>query len=86
MSLMPTSIKWCILYSNGVVVYCTVTLWLYAVKVWLSGTGKSQFLKYVAKVMPRSLLTTGIGSTSAGLTVAAVKVNNYDCIIFLNHG
>ncbi|XP_014883595.1 DNA helicase MCM9 isoform X3 [Poecilia latipinna] len=37
------------------------------------GTGKSQFLKYAAKVISRSVLTAGIGSTSAGLTVAAVK-------------
>ncbi|KAJ2449202.1 DNA helicase mcm9 [Coemansia sp. RSA 2336] len=37
------------------------------------GTAKSQFLKYAAKLMPRAVLTTGIGSTSAGLTVTAVK-------------
>ncbi|KAG9347498.1 hypothetical protein JZ751_005065 [Albula glossodonta] len=35
------------------------------------GTGKSQFLKYAAKITPRSVLTAGIGSTR--LTVAAVK-------------
>lgn len=38
------------------------------------GTGKSQMLRTASRLAARSVLTTGIGSTAAGLTAAAVKV------------
>jgi DNA helicase MCM9 len=39
------------------------------------GMGKSQFLRYAMKIARRGVFTTGIGSTNAGLTVAATKEN-----------
>ena len=37
------------------------------------GIGKSQILKYVSKLAPRSIYTSGKGTTGAGLTAAAVR-------------
>ncbi|KAF5300798.1 hypothetical protein FQR65_LT09101 [Abscondita terminalis] len=41
------------------------------------GTGKSQLLRYSSKIISRSVLTTGIGTTSAGLTVAAAMEDGH---------
>ncbi|XP_071564040.1 DNA helicase MCM9 isoform X1 [Temnothorax nylanderi] len=37
------------------------------------GTGKSQLLRVASRLTTRSVFTTGVGSTAAGLTAAAVK-------------
>ena len=40
---------------------------------WIYTSIKSQFLRYATALCPRSVLTSGAGTTSAGLTCAAVR-------------
>lgn len=51
------------------------------------GTGKSQFLKYAAKIIPRSVLTAGIGSTSAGrlCSLSVLRLNEFVFSALLTH-
>ena len=44
------------------------------------GTGKSQILRFAASIIPRSVITTGIGTTGSGLTCSAVKDGPDWCI------
>ena len=37
------------------------------------GTAKSQFLKWVERVSPRAVFTTGQGASAVGLTAAVIK-------------
>ncbi len=46
-----------------------------------AGVGKSQFLQFAAKLSTRAVVTTGVGSTSAGLTVAAVRGDGGDWML-----
>jgi DNA helicase MCM9 len=41
-----------------------------------SGTGKSQLLRYIAQAAPRAIITSGMSSTAAGLTVSIANADS----------
>lgn len=46
------------------------------------GTAKSQFLKYVEKVAPIGVYTSGQGSSAAGLTASVIRDKSSVCAAF----
>ena len=48
-------------------------LWLRIFLTPAAAVGKSQFMQYAAKLSPRAVMSSGRGSSSAGLTVTAIR-------------
>lgn len=49
---------------------------IHALLVGDPGVAKSQFLRYICRLAPRAVFTSGKGASAAGLTAAAVKEGN----------